>query len=187
MAELSDWDEFSEWQLVGLVEWSGWVEWVKVSWVSWVSWVIRVSWVSWMSRVSWVIRMSLVSECLWQIISMGGRKEFEFDLIEFLPLIYLSTLLHWICVELHNWKYQERLEIRGTGEHAVVGHRFLTCSPGWGQLGMPNLCLRLVLTVPCLVPCLLRFTVLGWVLILCNLLLKKAYFRFSLILWYSIN
>ena len=75
MAELSDWDEFSEWRLafwLGLVEWLGWIEWVTVSWMSWV---FRVSLVSWMSWVSWVIRMSLVSECLWKIISTYGREE----------------------------------------------------------------------------------------------------------------
>ena len=44
-------------------------------------------------------------------------------------------------------KYQEGLEIPGKGELAVVGHRFLTCSPGRGQRGMPNLCLSLVLQV----------------------------------------
>ena len=61
--------------LTWVVEWLGWIEWVTVSWVSWVSWVIRVSLVKW---VSWVIRMSIVSEFLLQMISMGGRKEFEF-------------------------------------------------------------------------------------------------------------
>ena len=78
---------------------------------------------------------------------MGGRKEFEFDMMEFLPLINLSTLPHCKFVELYNMKYQEGLEIPGRGEIAVVGFCFLTCSPGRGQQGMQNLCLIPVLTV----------------------------------------